>query len=171
MSDGLQVELVGVDKLINNLDRFAEQIGKGMGDAGKKIGSLIIRQPGLRSYPPEGIQNGPGRMTLEGKGTPYVRMVPMGWYERGYGWVSANGDRGRRTSQRLGTKWTVEPSPFQVVIGNTADYAPYVHGEEQSRRMAGYGWRKLVDVAREQLSEAARIYQVFVDRLIKQLGL
>lgn len=161
MSDGLQVEIVGIDKLVSNLDKFGKEIGKGMSDAGVKIGSMIVRQPGLKQYPAAGSQNSPGRTTSTGR--------PMGWYVRGRGWHSPTTQY--YTSERLGTQWTVEPSTYQVTISNKASYAPYVHGEEQSRLMELYGWRKLVDVAREQLSEAARIYQAFVDRLIKRLGL
>jgi hypothetical protein len=58
-----------------------------------------------------------------------------------------------------------------VVIGNRASYASYLGGDNQVGWAAGVGWRKLSEVAREKISEITRIYNAWIERLIKKVGL
>ena len=53
-------------------------------------------------------------------------------------------------------------------VGNSATYAPFVHGKEQAWFHVVHGWRELFGVAQEKQSEIQRIYQAWVDRLIKK---
>jgi hypothetical protein len=66
------------------------------------------------------------------------------WYERGYGrrWRRRDGSiGGRKTSQTLGRRWAVRPTPDGAEVANTASYAPLVHGTKtQARIHAQRGW-------------------------------
>lgn len=57
-----------------------------------------------------------------------------------------------KQSETLGRRWaTAQPSPLTVVVGNNAKYARFVQGEEQARFHARRGWKKALDVAREEM--------------------
>jgi hypothetical protein len=60
---------------------------------------------------------------------------------------------------------------YGVVIANNASYAQYVHGENQARVMEAIGWRKLSDVVVEKLELIKGVYQAWVDKLLRDLGL
>lgn len=93
-------------------------------------------------YPPEGAWNQPG---------PY----PARWYQRHFGprWARKGGGiGGRNTSERMQQHWVVsERGQLSVEVGNTASYAPFVMGEEQVEFHRAHGWRKLSEIAREEL--------------------
>lgn len=66
------------------------------------------------------------------------------WYERGYGnrWRRKDGSvGGRKISQFLNRSWYSEPrGQAEVVVGNKATYAPWVHGSKQTKVNEKYGW-------------------------------
>lgn len=57
-------------------------------------------------------------------------------YIRGYGRRG-----GKKTSENLGRRWSVEPQPFGAQLVNTASYAGWVHdAKNQARVHAATGW-------------------------------
>jgi len=94
-------------------------------------------------------------MDIRGKASVYppasaANAPPYPYYERGWG-TRTGPSSGRQTSERLSTKWYHTVYPDYLKIGNVATYAGYVHGEEQNPIHGHRGWKKLLDVAKEQL--------------------
>ena len=65
----------------------------------------------------------------------------------------------------------MEPKEFRTTIANRASYAKWVHGEKQAYFMGPKGWRKLVEVGKEKQAEITKIYNLWVERLLKKIGL
>jgi hypothetical protein len=156
----IKIDVQGIEKLIDSLEKYPREIKKYLQAAGKEAGSrVILPTEGLKKYPAATAANQPP--------TPY--------YIRGRGMQRA----GRRKpayndmrSERFGTQWYVKNAEsMSTEIGNRASYAQYVSGEEQARALEKIGWRKLLDVAQEKLTDITRVYQTWVDKLIKDLGL
>ena len=157
MSD-VQIEVKGLDKLIAALDRFPLQIARNMSQAGHEAGTEILDTQGLRRYPSMTAANKPP--------TPY--------YIRGRGTQTKRGNLGN--SERLGTQFYIKREGWTTHIGNRASYAKWVVGEEQARHMGPQGripkgWRKLFDVAKEKRQQIERIYNAWVTRTLRNLGL
>lgn len=148
----IHVEVKGLDKLIKKLGGITEELDDTLQAAGEESGKMLLAEEGLQKYPPETDANRP----------------PAPYYERGRGmWTSETVNSGG--SERLGTRWTVErEGKTATKIGNSATYAPFVHGAEQAWFMASKGWNKLYDTAVVKQSEIQRIYQAWIDRLIKK---
>lgn len=148
------IETEGIEKVTAALDRFPREIQHYLGQAGDEAAKRVIFEaPGLKKYPPATAANQP----------------PVPYYVRGRGTETARGNLGN--SQRYGTQWYVETKGFYTEIGNRATYAKYLAGDEQARAMARIGWRKLVDVAQEKIGDITKVYQAWVDKLIRDLGL
>ena len=153
MSD-LQIEIVGLDKLMASLEKFPNKVRKTFKGAGEESSKIIIESKGLQDYPSETSAN----------------MPPAPYYERGKGmWTSAT--RNTYKSEVLGKQWYVKSSGFQTKIGNRASYARWVHGDEQARAMAAIGWKKLFDVAKSKIKRITKIYQMWVNRALRELNL
>ena len=151
--DNIQIEVKGLDRILKALDRFPGQIGKYIGQAGQEASDrVILPTQGLKKYPPPTAANAP----------------PVPYYVRGKGTQYASYNRGN--SERLGTQFYTQPG-LQTKIGNRASYAKYVVGENQASFMAPKGWRKLFDVAKEKTGDIRKVYQAWVDKCIKDLGL
>lgn len=156
----MQVKLNGIDKLIKGLAQFPKEIALGMGRAGVKAGTkYIIEQDGAGNYP----------------GTTAANAPPAPYYVRGTGMVGANG-RVLKGSETLGKQFYAKPGAsgaggFQTLVGNRASYAKYVVGDYQPPAMRAIGWRKLIDIGRENIAEIRVVYQEAVTDLIKKLGL
>lgn len=149
----LELKVTGLDRVIAAIDKFPREIRKYMVAAGKESASHILNTQGLRRYPPAGSGNVPP--------TPY--------YIRGVGTQYAT--KNLHNSERYGTRFYVEPTAYGVTVGNSASYAKWLGGEEQAKHMAAIGWRKLVEVAEEKLTDVTAVYQKWIDRLIRDLGL
>jgi hypothetical protein len=122
--------------------------------AGRQVfDEVLMPTVGLQNYPPATAANFPP--------TPY--------YVRGEGRQYASYND--KSSQRLDTQFYVEQEGYTTTVGNRATYAQYVVGEEQARHMKAIGWRKLYEVAVEKIDQITEVYQKWVDRLIKTLGL
>lgn len=132
----------------------------------------------LAEYPPATEANQPGRYSLRTR-------RPMGYYERGRGYwypvmrkqtlgnragkrlgviplpshlkgiTAVAGYKLRRTSERLGARWTtqvvVTAEAIQGEIGTTVSYADYVQGQNQAGFHGAHGW----ETAAEALQDAA----------------
>lgn len=158
MSD-LKITVRGLDKLAAAFKRFPDTIRRNIAQAGGEAAHrVILPTEGLKRYPPAGPGNAP----------------PYPYYIRGRG-TQVSAGRNLYNSERLGTQFYVEHrlrgTGFVTEIGNRASYARYVVGENQARHMAPIGWRRLIDVAREKLSEIQKVYQAWVDKTITELGL
>ena len=148
----LKIVITGLDKIQAGLNKLPAEIRRNLSAASTEVGEEILNTEGLRRYPPQRAYSG------------YPRYI------RGVGMAYSDGSNSY-TSERLGTQFYVKGEDFVTTIGNRASYARYVVGEFQARHMAPLGWRKLIDVAREKLPQIARIYQGWIDRAIRMLGL
>lgn len=151
--DTIHIEVRGMDELMRKMDKFPAEIKQTMEAAGREAAEEVLKTDGLRKYPPTTAANAP----------------PAPYYIRGRGMQYMTGNTG--SSEKLGTQWTVEPKGFKTTIANRASYAKWVHGEQQAHFMAPKGWRKLVEVGKEKTTEITRIYNLWVERLLKRIGL
>lgn len=159
MSDTINLEIKGLDKLTAALKAFPQKAERYLEMAGRQAAEdEIFPTNGLRTYPPATDANYPP--------TPY--------YIRGRGMQRAGVRKPEYNdyrSERLGTQWYTKQEGGTTYIGNRASYAPYVHGEEQAAKMGAKGWRKLLDVANEKIDRITKVYQAWIDKLVRDLGL
>lgn len=184
----VQVKVTGLDELKRKYKFASKNADKYMSAAGKEaVDRFVLPVEGIKQYPPATEANLPGRFSLTTK-------KPMGYYQRGKGYwypitgTAQKGDRKTRaayrkvskvigyrlrpTSQRYGTKWFVKRVPYGVRVGNSASYAPYLTGASmQSKLMAKYGWRKLVDVANQNMPKITAVFQAWIEKLHKDAKL
>ncbi len=152
--DFIKIEVQGIEKITAALEKFPKEISKYLQFAGTEAADLALKTEGLQRYPPATAANAP----------------PEPYYIRGRGTMTKSGLRA--TSENLSKQWYVKASKsFSTEIGNRASYARYVHGEEQARAMARIGWRKLGDVISEKMGDIVKVYQAWVDKLLRDLNL
>jgi len=150
----IKIEVEGDKKIIAALTKFPKEISKYLGHAGEDATkNVLFKTKGLLPYP----------------GLTAANKPPEPYYERGVGTHYKSGIRA--TSEDLGSQWYTKTKSFATEIGNRASYAKWVHGEEQAHFMGPKGWRKLTDVVREKMSDIVKVYQAWVDKLIRDLGL
>lgn len=150
----IEVEVEGLDRIIEAMKRFPKVVTKNMAAAGLESLNVVLDTTGLRQYPPETAANRPP--------TPY--------YIRGRGMQYKSGNTG--SSERYGTKWRTEVEAYTAKASNIASYAKYLADEEEQVFWARtYGWRTLIRVAREKLSQIIGIYESWVKKTIEELGL
>jgi len=150
----LKIIVTGLDKLAKAFNRFPKEITRNMSEAGHEAGKEIVETQGLQSYPPETEANKPP--------TPY--------YQRGFGMIYKNSTKG--TSENYGKQFYIKRVGDTTTIGNRASYAKYLTGkDDQAIAMGKKGWRILIEVAKEKLDKIKRIYQAWIDKTIKDLGL
>jgi hypothetical protein len=155
MADAIKVEVRGAKELEKAIKRFPAEANKYMRQAGQEAADrVVLPTQGLRKYPPATSANAPP--------TPY--------YIRGRGTQYQTRNTG--TSERLGTQWYTKPVDYGIEIGNRASYAKWVHSDEmQAGHIAPKGWRKLREATEEQMDKITKVYQAWVDKLIKAVGL
>ncbi len=152
--DFIKVEITGLKELEAAIQKFPRESQKYLSAAGKEAASkVILPTEGLKKYPPSTAANAPP--------TPY--------YIRGRGTQYAS--RNNMSSERLGTQFYVKSANYQTEIGNRASYAKYVVGEEQAHWMGPIGWRKLKDVAEEKMTNIVKVFDAWVNKLLKDVGL
>jgi hypothetical protein len=149
----ISIKVEGLDKVVKALDQFPREIQQTLEKAGEEAAKTVLEEEGLKKYPPETAANQP----------------PVPYYIRGRGTQTAHGNLGN--SEKLGTRWYVKSEGLKTQIGNSASYAHWVHGEDQASFMAPKGWKKLYDTAKDKIPVITGIYQRWIDRLIKKLGL
>ena len=150
----LKIEIKGLDKFMKAMERFPKKVMKNWSAAGKEAADdIILPTEGLQNYPPETAAN----------------LPPAPYYHRGEGTQTLSGNYGN--SERLGTKWDVTRQGFSTSISNPVSYARYLHGEEQAAAMADIGWKKLYDTAKKKLSRIQKVYQAWVDKTLREVGL
>jgi hypothetical protein len=149
----VKIEVKGIDVLERKLKLFPARIQANMSQAAEEAGKLVVWSEGLATYPPETAANHPP--------TPY--------YKRGAGMVYK--DRVDDSSEKYGSRFTVQREGFGARIGNSASYAKYLAGDQQSKAMAKIGWRKLIDVANEKIVKIKKIFDGWVAKTIRDLNL
>jgi hypothetical protein len=153
MPEGLSITVKGMDKVLGAIQKFPREVYRYMVAAGREAGSRVLNTVGLRRYPPATTANVP----------------PAPYYIRGIGTQYVSRNLGN--SERYGSRFYVKPSAYGVEVGNDATYAQYLASEKQARVMETIGWRRLLDVAREKVAEITGIYDRWVAKLLKDLGL
>jgi hypothetical protein len=152
----ITIKIEHAEELTAAFRQFPEQANKYLAQAGKEAGSRII-------LPTEGLKRYPSATGANSPPTPY--------YVRGVGMQYMRGNNNK--SERYGTKFYVSSTrPGVTEIGNVASYAPYLADEElQAQAMGAKGWRKLQEVAEEKIDEITEVYNLWVEKLIKDIGL
>ena len=156
---GFKIE-VDAKEFMRAVDRFPQVLRNNIQRAGLEASNEVLNTEGLRNYPPATDAN----------------MPPSPYYIRGRGmeYKSYNDHR----SERYGTQWNTRTRGTIVIIGNRASYAPYLAGTKgktgdkgQAYHMAAKGWRRIWDVVQEKQGKIKRIYQAWVGRALKSVGL
>ena len=163
----ISIKVIGLDKIIAAFDQFPREIWKNMKQAGHESAMrVILPTEGLQKYPP----GGPGAPQAQNWTDKQRRYF---FWALNAGIIEVPYRRGQSpNSERLGTQWHARQTDLSMTLGNRASYAPYLHGREsQSPYMANRGWRKLWDVAQEKVKDIGKVYQAWVNKTIKDLGL
>jgi len=154
----ISLQVKWLDILMRNIGRLGKELARYLAAAGKEAGSEVIITRGLKLYPSETEANQPP--------TPYwIRGLGM---ERAGKRKPAYNDR---RSERYGSQFYATISSYVTKIGNRASYGKHLAGEEQAKHMGRIGWRRLIDVAEEKRPKLVAIFQAWIDKLIRDLGL
>lgn len=154
MSDPLKITIEGADKIVAGLTKFPQEIQQNFKMAGDEAATEVIMTEGLKVYPPKTAANAPP--------TPY--------YIRGTGTQLKSRNMGN--SEDYKAQFYAKHTSGGTIIGNRTSYAKYLAGEkDQAKVMEKYGWRKLIDVAREKLDKIKVIYNKWAQYTIDKLGL
>jgi len=150
----IKITVIGIEKIQAGLNKFPREIEKYVTQAGEQAAKReILNVVGMQKYPSATEANAPP--------TPY--------YIRGRGTQTAHGNRGN--SERLGTQWYVKKVGLGTEIGNRASYGKWVHGEEQAHFMKPKGWRILTEVVTEKIDKITKVYQAWITKCLRDLGL
>ena len=150
----IHIEVEGIEKVLKALKRFPKKIPKYLGQAGHESATrVILPEEGLQNYPPETGANRPP--------TPY--------YIRGKGTQTAS--KNYFNSENLGKQWYTKSTGLDMKIGNRASYARWVHGVEQAKAMARIGWKQLFKTAKDKVGDIKKVYDAWVAKAIRDLGL
>jgi len=154
-SELMSIEIKGWEKIQKALKKFPGKIEKYLGQAGHEVANrVILPEKGLQTYPPETDANRP----------------PVPYYIRGVGMETEKGNY--HNSENLGKQWYTERDGLDIQIGNRASYAKWVHGDDDQRaNMARIGWKKLYKTAKEKVGGIKKVYNAWVAKAIKDLGL
>lgn len=153
----ITIDVKNLEKLIQALNKFPRQAARYLDGAGKEAASrVILPTEGLKKYPRATAANRP----------------PYPYYIRGRG-TQTSPRHNTMTSERLGTHWYVKTSKdnYSTIIGNPVSYAKYVVGDQQAHFMTPKGWRKLREVVEEKISDITKVYDAWIDKLLKGVGL
>lgn len=126
-------------------------------------GSLHIKGK-VSIYAPATAGNSPRTYTTGGQNI---------WYERGWGskWaLKGGGWHGRKKSETLGRKWTIEIRNGGMVgiIGNNVSYGPYVQDpEEQTHVHKAHGWKTTKQVADEEVDTVRNLFKREIDAALE----
>ncbi len=151
----IEISVSGMKEVAAAFAKFPVVIPKNLISAGKEAIAMVLDTEGIRSYPPETAANRPP--------TPY--------YIRGRGTQLKRGNLGN--SERYGSQWTEDVQPYEARANNTASYAEALGGEagEQAEFASGYGWKKVFSTLKAMKGEVIAIYEAWIDKTIKELGL
>ena len=160
----ISVEIKGMPKLRRKILAVLPAL-----KAGIKAATVHVEGK-INTYPPETIANKAKTFTSGGNNR---------WYERGWGtkWaLSAGSWHGYKTSQDLKARWTIafKNAGLTGVVGNNADYAPYVQGPLQgspplqATALKKIGWKSVTTVAEEESETVAKFIQGHVEKALNK---
>lgn len=154
-SSTIKVQIKGDKELKGALAKFPAQTQRYMRQAADEAAEEALGTVGLQQYPPAGPGN----------------MAPTPFYVRGRGMQYAR--RNDNSSERYGSKWTIRPQGYGVVVGNSASYAAKLTDDQHQKPvMAKIGWRKLYEViAKDKWQKIVSIFDAWAARLVKDCGL
>lgn len=152
----LKIELRGVKELQAKLNKMNGKLAEAAKLSSVEISAMLLKERGggKSFYPAETSHNKP----------------PVPYYIRGVGeqWGANYNDN---SSEKMNTKFYTTSTAKRITIGNRAIYAQKTIGENQDPFFRGIGWARLLDVAKSQLSQYAKIYERKLKEIIKRLGL
>lgn len=150
----VKFEIKGLDTLLRKFKIFKQKYPPYVTTATEESANYILDNTvGLRLYPPETAANRPP--------TPY--------YIRGTG--TQYKSRNDYKSEQLGSRWVLKETYMATEIKNTASYAPYVHGDRQSARMAKIGWVKVSSAFPKARPKALRKIDEAIKKVLRLVGL
>lgn len=126
------LDIEGFDELLKAIDAAPQTARPILRQAMQR--ALLLVKAIVADYPPATEANRPGRMTLINRGKRNVRMVPMGYYERGQGWWYP-----------VVNKATLGVKPLKSAGGITRTRANKLYGTQVSQ-VAGYKLRRVSEV-------------------------
>ena len=155
MPDNFTIKIEGIKELQDAFRKFPAEVKKNMQSAAAEASDkVLLPTQGLQRYPPATAANRP----------------PVPYYVRGRGTEYKSGNSG--SSENLSKQWYTKPLGWGgAEIGNRASYARWVHGDEQARALAKYGWRRLADVAKEKTAAIVAVYDKWIKYTLRKLGL
>lgn len=159
--------------------------------------SVALIQDILAEYPPLNEGNQPGRYSLKnhrpmgyyerGRGWWYPVMqektlgkkigvregaVKTTQTQREYS-PKVRGYKLRRTSERLGSKWTMKVTSgtgyVQGEVGTTVSYADVVQGDKQAKMHKARGWKNADQALDEAEPEVMKFFGEATDKLLEKL--
>jgi hypothetical protein len=171
----VEIDKATLDRLNRAFTQFGREAEKYMGAAGREISEdIILPTEGVRKYPPADAANAPGRFKEVTFSSGRTVTFRAGYYVRGKGMyqpVRGGGYKLAQGSERYGTQFYTTASRATITIGNRASYARYIGGENQAGHMGARGWRRLIDVATDKLTDITDRYRRWVSKLLNDVGL
>lgn len=154
----IEIEMVNAKEVAESLGKIDMQ--QVILEASEEVSELILDTKGIRIYPNETQAN-----------SPYGRKA---YYIRGVGQYSpARGGSYRLVSksENYGKSFTVAKNPYGFRISNSASYSSFLGGDNQVSWAGRRGWRRLSDVAKEKSAEINKIFNHFIELMIRKVGL
>lgn len=151
----ISIKIKGLDQALKAIRKFPGELDRLNVDTGAEVSQFVLEDQGGGKpfYPPQTAANRP----------------PVPYYVRGVGTQTRTGNT--NSSEQMDRQFYFNTRPRKLYIGNEASYAPSAIGDQQSRTMAGIGWKRLIDVARSKIGGIVAIWQRRVDEVIKRLKL
>jgi hypothetical protein len=151
----ISIQVKGLKELEAALEKFPRYLKAVQSEFSRAASEVVLADQGGGKpfYPPETQANQP----------------PPPYYIRGTGMQYANYNTHK--SEQMDRRFVTDTKGWMTRIRNTASYAPYVIGEEQTDVMEYIGWKKLIDVAREGQRAIAERWEDIVRRTLIRAGL
>jgi hypothetical protein len=149
MTDIIDIDIPGLDALLQKLGQLPPLLEKYLRAAGKEASNEVLDTIGVRRYPPSTAANAP----------------PVPYYIRGRG-MQTSANRNNLKSEKYGSRWSVTNDPYITTMTNNTSYAKYLGGDRQAEAMARIGWRKVRDVAMEKRAVLRDIYAAWVKKAL-----
>ena len=152
----ITIRLEGLEKYQSKLEEIKKRLNRYMTAAALEASrTVILPTVGVQKYPP---------ITSQRRSPDYP------YYHRGMGtWTSP--DHNTCTSEEYGKQWYHRSEELGVRVGNSASYAQWLVGKNQATRMAGFGWRKISDVAEEKKPQIKQVFLNWLNKLLHDVGL
>lgn len=146
MPEGMQIILEGLNELQADLRGVNIQVA--FGHVAEAMTRQVIEE--VKPYP------------LSLGVTSFWNGEPR-WYERGTGWMPYGPFR----SEDLGGQWYSQVRQLEAEVGNTAPYADWVQGPNQTQRHQVGGWKQLYTVAEDKAED---FVEHLADEIERQLA-